>query len=149
MRTRTRIDVSCVVFNKSLMIILNIISFNLTQPTITRINDLSIVRERVVSLEAQTRTNEAKITALFQTLKHANVRQTSFAQEATKHVFLSSSTSEKWHPYFSKSENRCYFRAPSWFIQIRTDKTVGNFHLRPGSVVIAGLGKEQASQTGF
>ena len=32
-----------------------------------------IVRERVVSLEAQTRTNEAQITALLQTLKDINV----------------------------------------------------------------------------
>ena len=34
---------------------------------------LKIVRKRVVSLEAQTRTNEAKITVLQQTLTHANV----------------------------------------------------------------------------
>ena len=33
-----------------------------------------VSRERVVSLETQTRTNEANISALLQTLKHVKVR---------------------------------------------------------------------------
>ena len=50
---------------------------------------MKIVRERIVSPEAQTRTNEAKIAVLQQTLTYTN----SFAQETTKQTCLDLSSS--------------------------------------------------------
>ena len=50
---------------------------------------MSLYGERGVSLEAQTRTNEAKITALLPTSKRVNVHEISFAREKKKtRVFL-------------------------------------------------------------
>ena len=49
-------------------------------------NVLIISRERVVSLEAQRRTNEANTTALWQTLTRVNVRSIQFAQEKKKNT---------------------------------------------------------------
>ena len=47
-----------------------------------------VSRERVVSLETQTRTSEAKTSALQQTLAHVNVSWIQFAGEKKTSVFL-------------------------------------------------------------
>ena len=55
---------------------------------------MKLLHERVVAPEAQTRTNQAKPTALQPTLTPINVRQISFAREMKLCIELSSSKQE-------------------------------------------------------
>ena len=65
---------------------------------------LEIVRGRVVSPEAQTRTNEARITALRHTLTRVNPCSISFAQKKKKHVFFYFSRSTEWCKSFKNPQ---------------------------------------------
>ena len=63
---------------------------NLTQPQII------VSRERVVSLDSQTRTTGPEITALLRSLAHFNAYWIAFSQERKKHEYFYFSSSTKW-----------------------------------------------------
>ena len=69
-------------------------------------NNPLVSRERVVSVETQPRTSEARITVLQQTLTHVNVCYISFAQEKKKHGYFYFLSSTKWlYLYFNQREH--------------------------------------------
>ena len=66
---------------------------------------LEIVRGRVVSPEAQTRRNEARLIALQHTLTRVNPCSISFAREKKKHGYFYFSRSTEWCKFHDKAEN--------------------------------------------